>query len=150
MGRRHRLDASYVYQRLRIVHYNRVSAILADGLQKRGGRVENGHRTISGGHTRTVYGQVMKTVLFWVITPNDLDYNSYSFLFYFRFVVFAKRTDTNEARIRLFCMTDDREDKTLEHKEHFTEVSNSRDVEVCCVYINNMADINDWEKKKWT
>eukprot|EP00102_Acyrthosiphon_pisum_P011321 XP_008180009.1 PREDICTED: uncharacterized protein LOC100167995 isoform X5 [Acyrthosiphon pisum] len=47
-----------------------------------------------------------------------------------KFVVFAKRTDTNEARIRLFCMTDDREDKTLEHKEHFTEVSNSRDVEV--------------------
>lgn len=27
-------------------------------------------------------------------------------------------------------MTDDREDKTLEHKEQFTEVSNSRDVEV--------------------
>lgn len=49
----------------------------------------------------------------------------------FRFVVFAKRTEINEARIRLFCMTDDREDKTLEHKEQFTEVSNSRDVEVC-------------------
>jgi len=47
-----------------------------------------------------------------------------------KFVVFAKRTDVNEARVRLFCMTDDREDKTLEHKEHFTEVSNSRDVEV--------------------
>lgn len=52
-------------------------------------------------------------------------------LLLFRFVVFAKRTDVNEARIRLFCMTDDREDKTLEHKELFTEVSNSRDVEVC-------------------
>lgn len=51
-------------------------------------------------------------------------------VFFFRFVVFAKRTDVNEARVRLFCMTDDREDKTLEHKEHFTEVSNSRDVEV--------------------
>lgn len=49
----------------------------------------------------------------------------------YRFVVFAKRTDINEARIRLFCMTDDREDKTLEHKEQFIEVSNSRDVEVC-------------------
>ncbi|XP_050434170.1 uncharacterized protein LOC126841633 [Adelges cooleyi] len=47
-----------------------------------------------------------------------------------KFVVFAKRTDVNEARIRLFCMTDDREDKTLEYKEQFTEVSNSRDVEV--------------------
>lgn len=27
-------------------------------------------------------------------------------------------------------MTDDREDKTLEHQEHFTEVAKSRDVEV--------------------
>lgn len=50
--------------------------------------------------------------------------------FYFRFVVFAKRTDPLEARLRVFCMTDDREDKTLEHQEHFTEVAKSRDVEV--------------------
>lgn len=27
-------------------------------------------------------------------------------------------------------MTDDKEDKTLEHQEHFTEVAKSRDVEV--------------------
>ncbi|XP_050085521.1 ankyrin-3-like isoform X2 [Anopheles aquasalis] len=47
-----------------------------------------------------------------------------------KFVVFAKRTDTLEARLRVFCMTDDREDKTLEHQEHFTEVAKSRDVEV--------------------
>jgi len=45
--------------------------------------------------------------------------------------VFAKRVDFMEARLRVFCMTDDKEDKTLEHQEHFTEVAKSRDVEVC-------------------
>ena len=47
-----------------------------------------------------------------------------------RFVVFAKRIHPLEARLRVFCMTDDKEDKTLEHQEHFTEVAKSRDVEV--------------------
>ncbi|XP_039275915.1 ankyrin-2-like [Nilaparvata lugens] len=47
-----------------------------------------------------------------------------------KFVVFAKRIDILEARLRVFCMTDDKEDKTLEHQEHFTEVAKSRDVEV--------------------
>lgn len=47
-----------------------------------------------------------------------------------KFVVFAKRVEQNEARLRVFCMTDDKEDKTLEKQEHFTEVAKSRDVEV--------------------
>lgn len=47
-----------------------------------------------------------------------------------KFVVFAKRFDRMEARLRVFCMTDDREDKTLEQQENFTEVAKSRDVEV--------------------
>ena len=47
-----------------------------------------------------------------------------------RFVVFAKRHQENEARLRVFCMTDDKEDKTLESQEHFDEVAKSRDVEV--------------------
>ncbi|XP_050292765.1 ankyrin-3-like isoform X2 [Anthonomus grandis grandis] len=47
-----------------------------------------------------------------------------------KFVVFAKRVDPLEARLRVFCMTDDKEDKTLEHQEHFTEVAKSREVEV--------------------
>lgn len=51
-----------------------------------------------------------------------------------KFVVFAKRVDPLEARLRVFCMTDDKEDKTLEQQEHFTEVAKSRDVEV---YLNN-------------
>lgn len=46
------------------------------------------------------------------------------------FVVFAKRIDPMEARLRVFCMTDDREEKTLEQQEHFSEVAKSRDVEV--------------------
>lgn len=44
--------------------------------------------------------------------------------------MFAKRIDVLEARLRVFCMTDDKEDKTLEHQENFTEVAKSRDVEV--------------------
>ncbi|KAG8183122.1 hypothetical protein JTE90_024431 [Oedothorax gibbosus] len=47
-----------------------------------------------------------------------------------KFVVFAKRQDAYEAQLRVFCMTDDREDKTLECQEHFTEIAKSRDVEV--------------------
>jgi len=47
-----------------------------------------------------------------------------------RFVVFAKRIDVMEARLRVFCMTDDKEEKTLENQEHFVEVAKSRDVEV--------------------
>lgn len=50
--------------------------------------------------------------------------------FMVKFVVFAKRTDANEAKLSVFCMTDDKEDKTLEQQEHFTEVAKSRDVEI--------------------
>ena len=47
-----------------------------------------------------------------------------------KFVVFAKRHDPQECRLRVFCMTDDKMDKTLETQEHFVEVARSRDVEV--------------------
>merc|ERR1712130_447945 len=47
-----------------------------------------------------------------------------------KFCVFSKRHEMLEARMRVFCMTDDKEDKTLEHQEHFHEVAKSRDVEV--------------------
>ncbi|KAI4470519.1 ankyrin repeat and protein kinase domain-containing protein [Holotrichia oblita] len=47
-----------------------------------------------------------------------------------KFVVFAKRVSNFEARIRVFCMTDDKEDKTLEQQEHFTEIAKSKDIEV--------------------
>ena len=47
-----------------------------------------------------------------------------------RFAIFAKRHEVLEARLRVFCMTDDKEEKTLEGHEHFVEVAKSRDVEV--------------------
>lgn len=51
-----------------------------------------------------------------------------------KFVVFAKRHDPEEARVRVFCMTDDKMDKTLEIQEHFSEVARSRDVEVSMIF----------------
>ncbi|CAF1170221.1 unnamed protein product [Adineta steineri] len=47
-----------------------------------------------------------------------------------RFIVFAKRHDLNEALVRIFCITDDKENKTLEMQEHFTEIAKSKEVEV--------------------
>ncbi|XP_076318048.1 LOW QUALITY PROTEIN: uncharacterized protein LOC143229504 [Tachypleus tridentatus] len=47
-----------------------------------------------------------------------------------KFVVFIKRHEPMEAQLRVFCMTDDKEDKTLENQKHFIEVAKSRDVEV--------------------
>lgn len=47
-----------------------------------------------------------------------------------QFVVFAKTSEPLEARLRCFCMTDDRVDKTLEQQENFEEVARSKDIEV--------------------
>lgn len=51
-----------------------------------------------------------------------------------KFVIFAKTHDPIEARLRCFCMTDDKIDKTLEQQENFTEVARSRDVEVSVLF----------------
>ncbi|CAG06539.1 unnamed protein product [Tetraodon nigroviridis] len=47
-----------------------------------------------------------------------------------KFVVFAKMNDHVESRLRCFCMTDDKVDKTLEQQENFEEVARSKDIEV--------------------
>ena len=47
-----------------------------------------------------------------------------------RFVVFAKRNDPQESLVRVFCITDDKENKTLEMQEHFNEIAKSKEVEV--------------------
>lgn len=60
----------------------------------------------------------------------ELYKNAIAVPFMSKFVVFAKRRDDVESRLRVFCMTDDKMDKTLESQEHFTEVARSRDVEV--------------------
>jgi ankyrin len=46
------------------------------------------------------------------------------------FVIFAKRRSETEAQLRMFCMTDDKMDKTLESQENFHEIARSRDIEV--------------------
>ncbi|KAM7153401.1 ankyrin-1-like isoform 1-T1 [Macrochelys suwanniensis] len=47
-----------------------------------------------------------------------------------KFVVFAKMNNAREGRLRCYCMTDDKVDKTLEQQENFQEVARSRDIEV--------------------
>ncbi|XP_061732700.1 ankyrin-1-like isoform X2 [Nerophis ophidion] len=47
-----------------------------------------------------------------------------------KFVIFAKMNETREGRLRCYCMTDDKMDKTLELHENFTEVARSRDIEL--------------------
>ncbi|XP_010615424.1 ankyrin-1 isoform X3 [Fukomys damarensis] len=47
-----------------------------------------------------------------------------------KFVIFAKMSDPREGRLRCYCMTDDKVDKTLEQHENFVEVARSRDIEV--------------------
>lgn len=51
-----------------------------------------------------------------------------------RFVVYAKRTDECQAQLRMFCVTDDKEDKALERIERFIQVAKSRDVEVILLF----------------
>lgn len=53
-----------------------------------------------------------------------------------RFVVYAKRTDELQAQLRMFCVTDDKEDKALERIERFLQVAKSRDVEVSFMVSN--------------
>ena len=77
------------------------------------------------------FGQKMVTFGFfwhkrWPISEHFYSY----FRNLSRFVVFSKRHEVLEARLRVFCMTDDKEEKTLEGQEHFTEIAKSRDVEV--------------------
>ena len=47
-----------------------------------------------------------------------------------RFIVYAKRYDLSEARLRVYCITDDKEEKTLEMRENFITIAKSKEVEV--------------------
>ena len=49
-----------------------------------------------------------------------------------KFVVFAKRRDEKHGLLRVFVVTDDKLDKTLESHQRFLEVGRSDDVEVGC------------------
>lgn len=75
--------------------------------------------------------------------PNaiDLYHEAVVVPFMSKFTLFAKRRNLTEARLRVFCITDDRMEKTLENQEHFVEVARSRDVEVCpsCLVKNALT-----------
>ncbi|KOB78843.1 Ankyrin 2, isoform AA, partial [Operophtera brumata] len=45
-----------------------------------------------------------------------------------RFVVYAKRTDELQAQLRMFCVTDDKEDKALERIERFIQVHEGKPI----------------------
>ena len=47
-----------------------------------------------------------------------------------KFIVYAAVLTANSAELRVFCMTDDRTEKALEHMEGFVVVATSRSVEV--------------------
>lgn len=49
-----------------------------------------------------------------------------------KFVCFGRQsTEPEEGRLRVFCVTDDKLDKTLEGQQLFTEVARSKEIEVC-------------------
>ena len=47
-----------------------------------------------------------------------------------QFIVLARRQDPEEARLRIFCVTDDRMDKLLDNHKNFVEIARSKEVEV--------------------
>lgn len=47
-----------------------------------------------------------------------------------KYVVYAKRHEDREGEVRVYCMTDDKLDRTLESQERFTEVGRSQEFEV--------------------
>lgn len=55
-----------------------------------------------------------------------------------RFIVYTRRTEEQQAQLRMFCVTDDKEEKTLERIEKFSQVAKSRDVEVSKVIEVNL------------
>lgn len=73
-----------------------------------------------------------------------------------KFVIFAKMNDPREGRLRCYCMTDDKVDKTLEQHENFVEVARSRDIEVwlpsllitafCKAFLTPHKEMEPWDK----
>jgi ankyrin len=49
-----------------------------------------------------------------------------------RYLIYAKRNDLNEAKLRVYCLTDDAciTDKTLEKRENFHLIAKSKDLEI--------------------
>ena len=58
VGGRYRVNIANLRQRLRLLHHDRLSPLLADGLQQHPRGNTNGHRALQGSHPRTFYVQV--------------------------------------------------------------------------------------------
>ncbi|EPB75846.1 ZU5 domain protein [Ancylostoma ceylanicum] len=94
--------------------------------------------TFTGDEVRVSFTTTV-SARFWLMdcqTPRDAArmaqevYNeAISIPYMAKFAVFARRTFPVEGQLRVFCMTDDKEDKTLEKQEHFKMIAKSRDVE---------------------
>ena len=72
--------------------------------------------------------------------------------FLVKFVVFVKRQNPSESNLRIFCVTDDKIEKTLENQQQFVVVAQSRDVEVSDGFIchcdQTFSNIVNWGLKK--
>ena len=95
------------------------------------------------GHTPLTFSNDCATTTvsarFWLIDPHEIHRESIPVPYTLRFVVFAKRNDLNESLARVFCITDDKENKTLQMQEHFIGIEKSEEVEVVTgntIYLN--------------
>lgn len=61
---------------------------------------------------------------------NDLFHEAVSVPMVAKFAIFGRRRNPAEARLRAFCLTDDKLEKTLEKEQYFKEISRSKDIEV--------------------
>jgi ankyrin len=52
-----------------------------------------------------------------------------------KFVLFSRRYSPTKAQLRLFCVTNDKVEKSLEKHESFSEVARSDNIEVALQYL---------------
>ncbi|KAK2843145.1 hypothetical protein Q7C36_011360 [Tachysurus vachellii] len=66
-----------------------------------------------------------------------------------KFVVFAKTIDLAESKLRCFCITDDKVDKTLVQQDNFEEVARSKDIEISegkLIYVHCYGNLSPVSK----
>lgn len=67
---------------------------------------------------------------------NDLYHEAISVPMVAKFAIFGRRRNAAEARLRAFCLTDDKLDKTLEKEQYFKEIARSKDIEVIANFVD--------------
>ncbi|GAA6098722.1 ankyrin-3-like isoform X1 [Tachysurus ichikawai] len=66
-----------------------------------------------------------------------------------KFVVFAKTIDLAESKLRCFCITDNKVDKTLVQQDNFEEVARSKDIEISegkLIYVHCYGNLSPVSK----